>query len=70
MFNQLSNNQFKPKFSNNQDHKLNLTLKIFQFKRLIQIMNKELTMSKFHMKDNTLNKLLNKELNMFQLPEL
>jgi len=63
------NNQSKPKSSNNQDHKLNLILKTFQSKRLIQIMNKEWTMSKSHMKDNTLNKLPNKELNMSQLPE-
>ena len=74
MFNQWSNNllfnnQSKPKFSNNQDHKINLTLKTFQYKRPIPTMNKELTTSKSHMKDNTLNKSLNKELNMFQLPD-
>jgi len=32
-------------------------------------MNQELTMSKFHMKDNIPNKSPNKELNMFQLPD-
>jgi len=66
---QFNNNKFKHKFMNNQNHKLNHTLKTFQFKRAILIMNKKSTMFKSHMKDNILNKSLNKELNMFQLPE-
>ena len=65
--NQLFNNQFRLKFSNNQDHKTNLTLKTFQSKRPIPTMNQELTTFKSHMKDNTPNKFPNKELNMFQL---
>ena len=69
-FNKLQfNNKFKLKFMNNQNHKLNPILKTFQFKRPILTMNKKLTTSKSHMKDNIPNKLLNKELNMSQLPE-
>ena len=69
MFNKPNSKMSQPKFSNNQDHKINLTLKTFQSKRLIPTMKPELTTSKFHMKDNMLNKLLNKEPNMSQLPE-
>ena len=69
MFNKPINKMHQLKFSNNQDHKINLTLKTFQSKRLIPTMKPELTTSKFHMKDNMLNKLLNKELNAFQSPE-
>ena len=71
----LYNNQLKlynnqPQSINNHNLKINLTLKTFQSKKLILIMNNKSIMSKFLMKDNTSNKSHNKELNMFQLLDL
>jgi hypothetical protein len=54
----------------NHNHKLQAILKTFQSKKLILTMNQLSHNIKFLMKDNMLNMFHNKELNMYQSPEV